>query len=77
MPNMFTLKELQALFPPIGEVCSYTGYIPMAFVESNLEALAAIVKEHGLRRIYRGPRHGAYAWTNRAYAHSLVLYGRH
>lgn len=75
MKNMFTLRELQTIFPNIN--CNHSAVIdnlPMIFVENNLEAIAAIVKEHKLRRIYRGPRRGSSEMTLKEDAHSMLLY---
>ncbi len=75
MTNMFTLEELKAIFPPREGTCGSTGHLPMVFVEKNLEALAAIVKEHNLRRMYRGPRYDALRCSvRREDAYAMVLY---
>lgn len=50
-----TLQELQNLYP--AKKPGYkTGLIPMSFVEMHLLEIKQIVKDHGLRRYYRGPR---------------------
>lgn len=75
LPLVFTLAELQEKFPRKRGTCGYTGYIPMDFVNANLTQIAKIVKAHGLRRIYRGPRkYSSSVQTLRGDAHSMVLY---
>ncbi len=72
---MMTLDDLKIMFPVKSNTCGETGYIPMSFVNANLPAIADIVKEHKLRRLYRGPRRGRYnATTLRANAYAMVLY---
>lgn len=77
-----TLDELTEMFPRknIAGVTTWipkyfvTGYIPMQFVKANLPALAKIVKDNELKRLYRGPcRYTSSATTHRADAHSMVL----
>lgn len=70
-----SLDEVKKMFPRKAGTCGVTGYIPMDFVNANLPALAKIVKDNNLRRIYRGPRHYIHsATTRREDAHSMVLY---
>ena len=72
-----TLDELKIMFPPKAGTCSVTGYLPMDFVNENLPALAALVKEHGLKRRYRGPRYdGMRQHTRRSDAYAMVLYNK-
>ena len=75
---MLTLDELKEMFPRTRGVAGVTGYIPMDFVEANLPALAKIVKDNKLRRLYRGPRpRKSQVTTMRGDAHSMVLYRKH
>jgi hypothetical protein len=70
-----TLTELQKLYPNTAAHNGVTGYIPMAFVEENLDSLKVIVKDNGLRRYYRGPRgRGFTGSTRRPAANFMVLY---
>ena len=51
------LADIQAQFPKINpESCAVTGAIPMEFVNKHQSEFRQIVREHQLRRIYRGPR---------------------
>jgi tryptophan synthase alpha subunit len=51
------LADIQAQFPKINaESCAMTGAIPMDFVNDHQDEFRQIVREHQLRRIYRGPR---------------------
>ena len=72
-----TLASLQQMFPKSNpKHRASTGYIPMGFVEQHLEEIAAVVKEHGLVRVYRGPRNRfrdqSRTWKSDAVA--MVLY---
>lgn len=49
-----TLDFLRTLYPPCAG--GVTGWIPMWYVESHLDEIKALVKEHKLCRRYRGPR---------------------
>ena len=70
-----TLADLQAMFPIRPGACASTGYIPIDFVNENLTVLAGIVKQHSLRRKYRGPRHDMMRlYTRRGDAYAMVLY---
>jgi hypothetical protein len=71
---MFTLAELAVRFPPEQLRIAVTGLIPMSFANANQLAIAAIVKQEGLRRIYRGPRSRYSNDTRKAVAHSVLLY---
>lgn len=51
-----TLDILKAMFPREGGNCARTGRIPMAFFEANESEIRAVMREHKLRAIYRGPR---------------------
>ena len=51
-----TLEILKALFPRSGNNCARTGRIPMEFFEQNEAEIRAVMREHKLRAIYRGPR---------------------
>lgn len=70
-----TFRKLVKMFPNTRSSGAATGYIPMSFVEANKAALAAIVKQEGLRRIYRGPRpYKMSCNTRRGDAVAMVLY---
>lgn len=72
---MLTIDELNKLFPKTSKNAGATGYIPMSFVALFECELAALVKKHDLRRMYRGPRRGrGSTWTAKEDAHSMVLY---
>lgn len=67
-----TLKELQTLFPPSFGYA--TGRMPIEFVNANLGDIKRIVKEHKLRRFYRGPRPYRHATdTRKADAVAMLL----
>jgi hypothetical protein len=70
------LQSLQNLFPKSRKNGATTGNIPMSFLVANEQAIAKIVKEEKLRRIYRGPR-GVYddqSFTHKADATAVLLY---
>lgn len=75
-----TLDTLRNVFPKTVNrdgLCSVgvTGFIPMDFVVANEADIAKIVKKHGLRRIYRGPRNNpTKSWTRKDDAYAMVLY---
>ena len=52
-----TLEQLQAKFPPQTER-ALTGRIPMEFVKNNEAEIRKLIRDSGLRMIYRGPRTG-------------------
>lgn len=69
------LLTLQTLFPKTNKNCATTGRIPMSFVVANEQAIAKIVKEEKLRRIYRGTRvYRDQTFTHKAQADSVLLY---
>lgn len=72
-----TLNELQLMFPNNLDNQSLTGYIPMRWVRDNKDAIRELVKKHGLRRYYRGPRPKdiyAATTTRKRDAIAMVLY---
>ena len=73
---MLTLADLAVRFPPEQTRTAVTGLMPMSFVNQNQLAIADIVKQGGLRRIYRGPRARYSNDTRKAVAHSMLLYVR-
>ena len=72
-----TLDLLKRLFPKTNpQNCAVTGYIPVEFVEEHSRQIDALIKEHGLRRVYRGPRRH-YRFQSRTWkqdAVAVVLY---
>ncbi len=69
------LEDLQLMFPSKAGTCGVTGYIPVDFVNENLAVLASLVKQHSLRRRYRGPRRDMMRLhTRRGDAYAMVLY---
>lgn len=72
---MLTLRDLQQQFPRESTTTAVTGQIPMDFVRAHIDEIREIVREHGLRRIYRGPRRDfTRCWTRRADARAMLLY---
>lgn len=70
-----TLQDLQQQFPCQGRNSAVTGLIPRDFFDQHEAEIAAICGQHGLRRIYRGPRADRYN-TLKAAATAVLLYPR-
>jgi hypothetical protein len=80
---MITLPTLKTLFPVSNKNNSSTGRIPMEYFEANEKEIRAIMREHKLKSIYRGPRitnrrsnYGQPTMTRRCDATAVLLYRR-